>query len=277
MNESDLRDLERRLAASLHASAPHAGPDLADRLLRRTAVLEQRRGLFGLSLSTALAAAAVVVLAVALGLGIGYLIPRQNFVGGPSESPMPSPMPSPVQSPTPPATETPSPVPSASAGAFENGNHCVNDEAGYAVDYPADWWANERVVPDPPGTPIDPCVAFAEEPLELIPNSQLPPAVAISGGITEPPPEDASQPIEILSSQQVEVAGRPAEIIETQWTEDVLFFRAGDRLYEYRIDLPSGQTLLFSTHMNELIDAQTYEDYKVVLDTIMQTLEIGAG
>ena len=55
MNESDLRDLERRLAASLHALAPHADPDLSDRLLGRTAALEQRRGFFGLSLSRALA------------------------------------------------------------------------------------------------------------------------------------------------------------------------------------------------------------------------------
>jgi hypothetical protein len=270
MNESDIRDLERRLAASLHASAPHAGPDLADRLLRRTAVLEQRQGFFGISLSTALAAAAVVMLAVAIGLGIGYLVPRQNFVGGPSDAPMPSP----ALSATPQETEAPSAVPSASAGALETGNHCVNDEAGYAVDYPADWWANERVVPEPPGTPIAPCIAFAEEPVALVPNSQLPPSVAISGGITDPPPQDDTQPIEIVSSREGEVAGRPAEIIESRWTEDVFFFRAGDRLYEYRIELPSGETLLFSTHTNELIDAQEYEAYKVVLDTMMETLEL---
>jgi hypothetical protein len=274
MNESDLRDLERRLAASLHALAPHADPDLSDRLLRRTAALEQRRGLFGLSLSRALAATVVVVLAVALGLGIGYLIPRQDFVGGPSESPMPSP----ALTPTSQATQAPSASPSASAAAFENANHCTNDEAGYAVDYPAGWWANERIVPDAPElTPIAACVAFAEEPVELIPNSQLPPSVAISGGITEPPPPDATQPVEILSSRRAEVAGRPAEIIESEWTDDGFFFRAGDRLYEYRIELPSGKTLLFSTHMNELIDAQTYDAYKVVLDTMMETLELSAG
>ena len=273
MNESDLRDVERRLSASLHASAPHPAPDLADRLLRRTAGIEQRRGVFGLSLSRALAAAAVVVLAVALGLGIGYLIPRQGFVGGPSESPMSSATPR----ATPGATDSPSAVPSASAVGFDGGNHCTNDEAGYTVDYPADWWANERIVPDPPGTPIAPCVAFGEEPVELIPNSQLPPSVAISGGITEPPPEDATQPMEILSSRQTEVAGRPAEVVETRWTEDVFFFRAGDRLYEYRIELANGQTLVFNTHMNELFDAQAYEANMVVLDTMMETLEISSG
>jgi hypothetical protein len=101
--------------------------------------------------------------------------------------------------------------------------------------------------------------------------------VAISGGITEPPPEDATQPVEILSSRQTEVAGRPAEVIETRWAEDVVFFRAGDRLYEYRIELANGQTLLFSTHMNELIDDVTFDRYKEVLDTMMETLEISAG
>lgn len=279
MNESDLHDLERRLSASLHASAPHAEPDLADRLLRRTAMVGQRRGFFGLPLSAALAAAAVVVLAVALGLGIGYLIPRQGFVGGPSESPMPSPGSTSTAPPsaTPEPSDAPSADPSPSAAGFENANRCTNDEAGYSVDYPADWWANERIVPDPPGTPIAPCVAFAEEPVELIPNSQLPPSVAISGGITEPAPEDATQPMEVLSSRQTEVAGRPAAVVETRWTEDVFFFRAGDRLYEYRIELANGQTLLFGTHMNELIDDVTFDRYKEVLDTMMETLELTAS
>ncbi|HET6650953.1 MAG TPA: hypothetical protein VFH79_12460 [Candidatus Limnocylindria bacterium] len=279
MNESDLHDLERRLSASLHASAPHAEPDLADRLLRRTAMVGQRRGFFGLPLSAALAAAAVVVLAVALGLGIGYLIPRQGFVGGPSESPMPSRGSTSTAPPsaTPEPSDAPSADPSPSAAGFENANRCTNDEAGYSVDYPADWWANERIVPDPPGTPIAPCVAFAEEPVELIPNSQLPPSVAISGGITEPAPEDATQPMEILSSRQTEVAGRPAAVVETRWTEDVFFFRAGDRLYEYRIELANGQTLLFGTHMNELIDDVTFDRYKEVLDTMMETLELTAS
>ena len=184
-------------------------------------------------------------------------------------------MPSPASTPT--ASPSPTPDASPSAAGFENANRCTNDEAGYSVDYPADWWANEPVVPEPGLTPIAPCVAFAEAPVELIPNSQLPPSVSISGGITEPPPPDATQPIEILSSRDTDVAGRPAEVIEMRWTEDVLFFRAGDRLYEYRIELPTGQTLLFSTHMNELIDAATYDGYKSVLDKMMETLEIGSS
>ncbi|HET8778048.1 MAG TPA: hypothetical protein VFN76_10345 [Candidatus Limnocylindria bacterium] len=278
MNESDLRDLERRLSGSLHAAAPTAAPDLADRLLRRTAVIRQRRGFFGLSLSAALAAAAVVVLAVALGLGIGYLIPRQGFIGGPSESPIPSPASTSIASPSvaPEQSPAPSAQPSASATGFPNANRCTNDDAGYTVEYPGDWWANEAVVPEPPGTPIAPCVAFAEAPVELIPNSQLPPSVPISGGITEPPPPDATQPLEILSSRQADVGGMPAEIIESRWTEDVFFFRAGDRLYEYRIELPSGETLIFNTHMNELIDGATYDGYKDVLDTMMETLELAS-
>ena len=181
-------------------------------------------------------------------------------------------MPSPASTPT--ASPSPTPDASPSAAGFENANRCTNDEAGYSVDYPADWWANGAVVPEPGLTPIAPCVAFAEAPVELIPNSQLPPSVSISGGITEPPPDDATQPVEILSSRQTQVAGRAAEIVETRWTEDVFFFRAGDRLYEYRIELANGQTLLFSTHMNELIDDVTFDRYKEVLDTMMETLEL---
>lgn len=277
-DEINAGDLERRLARSLHAAAPRPAPDLADRLLRQTAVVGQRRGWTGLRFAPALAAAAVVVIAIVAGLALGTLLPRNDRIGGPSVTEVPSPSESATPSASASASEAVSAEPSPSAAPLADGNQCESTENGYAVRYPADWWANDAVVPEAPElTPIPACVAFAEEPVELIPNSQLPPAVAISGGITEPPPEDASQPIEILSSRQVEVAGRPAEVVETRWTEDVLFFRAADRLYEYRIELPSGQTLLFSTHMNEVIDDETYEAHKLVLDAMMQTLELTGG
>ena len=48
-------------------------------------------------------------------------------------------------------------------------------------------------------------------------------------------------------------------------------------MYEYRIELANGQTLLFSTHMNELIDDVTFDRYKEVLDTMMETLELTAS
>lgn len=272
MNESDLRALERRLSASLHASAPHAGPDLADRLLRRTAVLQQHRGLFGLSLSAAAAAAAVVVLAAAMGLGIGYLLPRSTFVGGPSESPTNAPSGAPTASPS--ATVEPTTAPSVEPAS----NECTNDEIGYTVRYPSDWWANAAVVPDAPElTPIDGCVVFADEPVELVPNSELPPGVVISAGVTEPPAGIPTQSVELLGGRELEVAGRPATVSEIEWTEDVAFFSAGDRVYEYRIQLASGQILLFSTRTNEVIDAGAYENNKAVLDAMMETLELAGG
>lgn len=273
MNDKiNVGDLERRLARSLHAVAPRPAPDLADRLLRQTAVVGQRRGWTGLRFAPALAAAAVVVIAIVAGLALGTLLPQNDRIGGPSGSEAASPTPA-VQPSAPSAS--PSAQPSASQTALADGTQCENAEHGYIVRYPADWWANDAVVPDEPElTPIPACVAFAEAPVELMPNSQLPLSVAISGGITEPPPDDASQPMETLSSRQVEVAGRPAEVVESQWTEDVFFFRAGDRLYEYRIELPSGQILLFNTHMNEVIGDEAYEAHKLVLDAMMQTLEL---
>jgi hypothetical protein len=276
-DDTNLSELERRLSRSLHAVAPRPAPGLADRLLGQTAVMGQRRPWMGLRFAPALAAAVVVVVAIVAGLALGTLLPRNDRIGGPSATEAPSPSaatPSAQVSPSEAASSQPSP----SAGALADGDRCESSSFGYSVSYPSDWWANDAVVPDAPElTPIPACVAFAEAPVELMPNSQLPPAVAISGGITEPPPDDATQPIEVLSSRQVEVAGRPAEVIETRWTEDVLFFRAGDRLYEYRIELPSGHTLLFNTHMNEIIDDEAYEAHKLVLDAMMETLELTGG
>jgi hypothetical protein len=95
-DESDLRDFERRIRLTLHAAAPRPAPDLADRLLRRTALVQQRRGLFGLSFAPALTAAAVVVAAVAVGIGLGNMLPRGSNVGGPSEPTVTSAPPSPT-------------------------------------------------------------------------------------------------------------------------------------------------------------------------------------
>jgi hypothetical protein len=271
-DEQNAADLERRIALSLHAAAPRPDAGLADRLLRRTAVVGQRRGWTGLRFAPALAAAAVVVIAIVAGLALGTLLPRNDRAVGPSPSEAASPTPS-AQPTTP--SPSPSAEPSASEAALADGNVCENAEIGYSVRYPADWWANERIVPEAPElTPIDACVAFAEAPIEIVPNSELPPDVAISAGITEPPAGNLSQPIELISADEIEVAGRPTTVSEIRWTEDAVFFRAGDRVYEYRIQLPSGQILLFSTRTNDVIDDAAYERHKAVVDAMMDTLEL---
>jgi hypothetical protein len=200
------------------------------------------------------------------------LLPRNDRAVGPSPSEAASPTPS-AQPTTP--SPSPSAEPSASEAALADGNVCENAEIGYSVRYPADWWANERIVPEAPElTPIDACVAFAEEPIALTLNSELPPGVAISAGIAEPPAGNPGQPIELISADEIEVAGRPTTVSEIRWTEDAVFFRAGDRVYEYRIQLPSGQILLFSTRTNDVIDDAAYERHKAVVDAMMDTLEL---
>jgi hypothetical protein len=274
-DESDLRDLERRIWLTLHAAAPRPAPDLADRLLRRTSLMRQRRGLFGLSFAPALAAAAVVVAAVAVGIGLGNMLPRGSNVGGPSEPTVTSAPPSPtLEAPPSPSPTEEAPSPSALVGPFPGGAaSCENESIGLAVSYPADWWANERVDSgDPALTPIEACQYFAEEPVELIQNAGLPPGIAISAGLEEQPLGNPEQPIEVLSSREVDVAGRPATVQEIEWTADTVFQRAGDRSYAYRISLASGETLLFGT-LNQRPSEQ-YDSRKLVLDRMMETLEL---
>lgn len=273
-DESDLRDLERRLAQSLHATAPRPAPDLADRLLSRTAPVQQRRGLFGMSFTPALAAVAVLVVAVAVGIGLANLVPRSANVGGPSQPATSSASPG----ATPEATPAPSPtdaVPtlSPSPEAFPGGAACENHEIGFAVSYPTAWWANERIDSgDPALTPIGACQYFAEEPVELVQNAGLPPGIAISAGLEEQPLGNPEQPIEVLSSREMEVAGRPATVEEVKWIADTVFQRAGDRSYTYRISLANGETLRFGT-LNQQPSEQ-YDNRKTVLDRMMETLEL---
>ena len=282
MSDAVERDLESRLSRSLHARAPRPAPGTADRCLRLTAAAEQRRGWMGLGFRPVLAAAAVVVLAVVVGLGLGNILPRGGNIGDDTPIVVPSSSPSEAASVTPAPTATPSavpsPSPSPSGAVFEGGNRCTNEEIGFTVGYPGDWWANEaQDFEDPALTDIAACFAFSEEPAEIRPNSELPPGIAIVAGITEEPAGNPQQPIEVLDTRETNVAGRPAVVEEIEWTEDDVFQRAGDRSYGYRITLASGQILAFTTGTDELTSLEEYEAHKGVLDDMMQTLELGGS
>jgi hypothetical protein len=265
MNERDQRDLERRLPSALQAAAPRPASDLADRLLARTAATPQRRGFLGLSLMPALAATAVLIAAVAVGIGVGALLPDEPTIGDASGSP--SQAPRTVEATPLPSVPSPSPSPSSAPTVS-----CSNDELGFLVRYPAEWWANERVATDPELDPIEACRYFAEEPIELQQNAGLPSALAILAGLDATPPGAPQQPFRVVDEREVEVAERPATVREIEWTEDTGFQRVGDRSYAYRIDLPSGETLLFGT-LDQRPSAQ-YEARKAVLDAMMETLEL---
>jgi hypothetical protein len=267
-DQSDLRELERRLASALHAAAPRPAPDLAERLLRRTAAARQRRGPLGLAFAPAVAAASVVALAVAVGLGVGSLLVRGPSPGDPSETPVSS---APSPSETAPAA-TPSPE-----AAFPGGDaSCRNESIGFVATYPADWWANERVDSgDPALTPIEACLYFAEAPVELVQNAGLPRGIAIIAGLEEEPAGNPEQPIDVVSSRDVEVDGIPATAEEIEWTEDTVFQRAGDRSYGYRIPLPDGRVLLFGTTNQP--PSELYRLRKDILDEMMERLVLTGG
>lgn len=274
-------DFERRLTGALHAAAPVPSPDVTERLLRSTVRVDQRRSWFASHhLFSAVAAAAVLGMAVIVGLQIGSLLPRTGgpAVGSPSADVVPSDEPAPGSaepsaSAEPPATVTPA-SPSPPAPAAPDAQRCDNPELGYAVSYPEDWFTNEAVAPDDPALdPIEACRYFGEEPFEVAPNAGLPSTVAISFSrqAEAPPPSDGAN---VLSTEQVTVAGRPATVREFEGTVESLFFGAGDRAYEYLVELPAGDILQVSTTTDADGD---YEEHKDVLDEMMETLELSGS
>ncbi len=259
---------ERRVASSLQASAPLPAPDVADRVLRQTAKTRQRRRWGGLALASALAATAAVVAAVAIALQLGGLFPSDRNVGNDPSVVAATPQPS-ATAVVP--SDEPTIVPSASV--FPEGATCTNDEFGFSVTYPGEWWANEAVTPDDPAlTPIPACTYFAEEPVELQPNAGLPDGIAVSVDLAEGPPGQPTG-VEVIEQRETEVDGRPAVVEELAWTEDTVFQQAGDRMYSYRIRLADGQTLTISTDTAVSgADATAYAEHREVLDRMMDSL-----
>jgi hypothetical protein len=263
-NQVDSGDFERRLADALHSAAPVVPAGLADRLLDRTAAIDQRRGWFApRNLVSSLAIAAVVILAVVVGLQVGGLLPS---VGGPRVgTPGPSASASAIPSTAPTTAPSATPEPSAESP------RCENATFGYTVSTPPGWFGNEAVTPDDPALdPIPACRYFGEQPFEVRPNAGVPPTVAISFSrrADAPPPSDGAI---VLSTDEATVAGRPATVRETEGTGDGAFFGAGDRAYEYLVSLPAGDVLWVSTTTDADGD---YEEHKRVLDLVMESLEL---
>jgi len=264
-------DIDRAIARSLRAAAPVPTPDVVDRVLRATSQVPQRRPWTRLRFAPLAAVAAVAVLAVAVGLGIGQLLDPSGTGDPSSGEPSPSPSSVPSESPTAEPSRSPAPSPTEAAGPFPSGQSCENVELGYAVSYPADWHANEEVRPEDEALdPIPACQYFGEEPMEILPNAGLPDSVAISFDLeAEAPPPGG----EVIRSERVTVAGRPAELREVAGTGDGPFIAEGDRVYQYLIELPAGDVLIVSTDSTRSGD---YEAHRDVLDLMMETLELAA-
>lgn len=158
-------------------------------------------------------------------------------------------------------------------GGFEDAAECENTELGYEVEYPADWWANERIDPgedDPGFTPILACTFFAAEPVELEPNTGLPSGIAIQLQVTDAQPVVSG---EILDEEAVEIDGRDAVRRTVQPAPSPGFIPEGSLIYRYVIELEGGSYLLATTD-NILQDDVAYEASRPILDTMMETIEI---
>lgn len=146
---------------------------------------------------------------------------------------------------------------------------CTNDEIGFSVDYPEDWWANDRIEPAAQGlTPIPACMYFAPEQVELMPNSGLPPGIAVWF--------DHETQFEItteeLSREELEIDGRRALLVETEATGDSGFEPEGTRTYRYIVDMGDGSEVLVAASTLYVSDSE-YEEAKPVLDAMIETLD----
>ena len=179
---------------------------------------------------------------------------------------------SPDGTPTPddePASVSPSPT---QGGPLGDALSCENEELGYEVDYPGEWWANERIEPDDPNlTPIPACQYFAPSEVELQPNAGLPNGIAIRFEI----PDQAIDATggTVLSEESTTIDDREARVIETEPEPQAGFVPEGSRLYRYIVELEDGRQLVATTD-DILQDEARYEESKPILDSMMDTLEI---
>ena len=155
---------------------------------------------------------------------------------------------------------------------FEDAAECENTEVGYEVEYPADWWANERIEPsedDPGFTPILACTYFAAEPVDLQPNAGLPSGIAIQFGVANEEPVVSG---DIVDEEAVSVDGRNAVLRVERPAPSPGFIPEGSLIYRYVIEVDGGY-LVASTD-NILLDDEAYEESKAILDAMMETLDI---
>lgn len=175
--------------------------------------------------------------------------------------------------PTVPA-QTDRPSSGGSADASRSGQaagdvlECRNDEIGFVVEYPAGWWANERLEPDDPGlTPIPGCTYFGPEPVELAPNAGLPSEIAIWFDV-----ETQWRPAgEVLLQEETTVDGRETFLFETEAGQGG-FVPAGSRTYTYVIPAADGSQILATTD-SALEDDATYQEHREILDRMMETID----
>jgi hypothetical protein len=143
----------------------------------------------------------------------------------------------------------------------ELAQRCEHEDDGYSVAYPATWHTES-------------CAFFHPDEFEAPERTELlGVAIVIS---REPVAFDAitsDQPTrEGVSSEELEVAGRPAVRLEYESTGDGLL-PEGTPVYEVLVDL-GGETLIAGTRGLGELD---FEANKAVLDRMVESLRLGEG
>lgn len=182
----------------------------------------------------------------------------------------------PPQEPPPAETEPPDtdpvetePVETEPADPATETASCTNEEAGFTVQYPADWHPNE-------GDVAQPCTFFDPEPFE-VPEATEFFGAAISVRREPIAAEDLVEgpdpTREVLEREETEVAGQRAFRVESESTGDGLL-DAGVRFYQVVVVL-DGDSLIVETYD---LDDHDYERNREVADEMADSLELqGAG
>jgi hypothetical protein len=145
---------------------------------------------------------------------------------------------------------------------------CTNEEAGYTVEYPADWHTNEDDV-------VAACTFFDPDPIEVPEATEFfGAAVTISREpvAAEAVVEGPDPTREVLEREETEVAGQRAFRIESESTGDGLL-DAGVRTYQIVV-VVDGESLILSTYDLEEHD---YERNREVVDEMAATLQLTGG
>lgn len=140
---------------------------------------------------------------------------------------------------------------------------CTNEELGYTVAFPADWFTN-----DPAAAP--PCTYFDPDPVE-VPEATEFLDVAVSVSRVDGPVESLirDDATEVLTEQPAQIGGRNAVRVEGRATGMGLLDE-GTRTYRVLVDLGGSRTLVFSTQDMDGVD---YDRAAEVLDGIADSLQ----
>lgn len=193
-------------------------------------------------------------------------VPSTSATGSASATPEPTSAPS-GQPTTAPTTE---PTQEAfGASVFEDPDDCEDDSVGYRVAFPDAWWWNQPFE-SAIGSHAN-CRFFAPTEFDATTVSReqpIPEGVAIHAAVI-PPDGGLGQLGDVVSSEELTVAGQPATVEEQEYAPGG-FLAPEERVYRYVIELTEDRQLVFTTG-NATGD---YEENREVLDGMMETLEL---